>query len=82
MWQVILTSEAEKNLKKVPVNINERIKAALQELKRNPFYGKPLKGNLAGRFSARVGDYRIVYRQKSENHEIWILYVRHRREAY
>jgi len=82
MWQVILTPEAEKNLKKLPYNIQERVKTALKELRNNPFYGKPLRGNLAGRFSARVGDYRIVYRQKSEQHEIWILYIRHRREAY
>lgn len=82
MWQVFLTSEAEKGIKKLPQNIQERVKDMLREIAKNPLAGKFLKGSLAGRFSARVGDYRIVSHKKNEKNEIWILYVRHRKDAY
>lgn len=81
-WKVFLTPEAEKNLKKLPKNIQEKALNVLNELSRDPFFGKPLKWNLKGRFSARIGDYRIVYKQEIDNHRILVLFIRHRREAY
>ena len=43
-------------------------------------YGKPLKGNLAGYWALRVGDYRVVY--KIVKREVWIYAVIHRKDVY
>ena len=81
-WQAFLTHEAEKNLKKLPANIIERVKDAIREISINPLTGKPLKGNLKGQYSFRLGDYRIVYIPEERKHCIFVLYIRHRRDAY
>ena len=44
--------------------------------------GKPLRGELAGIWSARRGTYRVLYRVLEESHEVVVLSVQHRRDAY
>lgn len=44
--------------------------------------GKPLRGDLAGIWSARRGTYRVLYRINHEPHEVVVLRVEHRRDAY
>lgn len=44
--------------------------------------GKPLRGDLAGIYSARRGTYRILYRINDANHEVVVLRVDHRRAVY
>ena len=44
--------------------------------------GKPLRGELAGVWSARRGTYRVLYRVLEESHEVVVLSVQHRRDAY
>lgn len=45
-------------------------------------YGKPLKGNLAGVWRYRVGDYRLFADIKDNVLTIFIFEVGHRREVY
>jgi mRNA interferase RelE/StbE len=44
--------------------------------------GKPLRGELAGIWSARRGTYRVVYRLREEQREVVVVRVDHRREVY
>lgn len=44
--------------------------------------GKQLRGELAGIWSARRGTYRVLYRIADEPHEVVVLRVEHRRDAY
>jgi mRNA interferase RelE/StbE len=44
--------------------------------------GKPLRDDLAGIWSARRGTYRVLYRINDEAHEVVVLRVEHRRDAY
>lgn len=44
--------------------------------------GKPLRDDLAGIWSARRGTYRILYRIREDEHEVVVLRVEHRRDAY
>ena len=44
--------------------------------------GKPLRDDLAGVWSARRGTYRVLYRIKEDSHEVVVLRVEHRRDAY
>lgn len=44
--------------------------------------GKPLRGDLAGVWSARRGTYRVLYRIHERRREVVVLRVKHRRDAY
>lgn len=44
--------------------------------------GKPLQGELEGRWSARRGDYRIVYRLDEPTKTMYVLKVGHRSDVY
>jgi mRNA interferase RelE/StbE len=82
-WAVFFAHEAQKNLKKVPAFVIEKTKAATLEIAQAPFSaGKPLRGELKGYFSFRIGDYRLVYVLNKKKRQVYVLYVRHRREAY
>lgn len=60
----------------------ERIEAALISLSENPFQGKPLKHDFKGKYSLRVGPYRIIYKVVREMVTIFIFDIGHRRNAY
>lgn len=63
-------------------DIRRRLAKAVQErLSSHPeSYGKPLRGDLAGYWTLRTGDYRVVYRVVK--HEVWIFAVINRRDVY
>jgi mRNA-degrading endonuclease RelE of RelBE toxin-antitoxin system len=44
--------------------------------------GKPLRGDLAGLWSARKGTYRVLYRINDDLREVIVTRVDHRRHAY
>jgi mRNA-degrading endonuclease RelE of RelBE toxin-antitoxin system len=44
--------------------------------------GKPLRGDLAGIYSARRGTYRVLYRINDALREVIVLRIDHRRDAY
>jgi len=44
--------------------------------------GKPLRGDLAGIWSARRGTYRVLYRLRDNPREVVVLRVDHRKDAY
>ncbi len=44
--------------------------------------GKPLRGELAGIWSARRGTYRVLYRLIEHPREVVVVRIEHRRDAY
>ena len=44
--------------------------------------GKPLRGELAGLWSARRGTYRVLYRLPDDAREVVVVRIDHRRDAY
>lgn len=50
-------------------------------LERRRLVGNPLRGELAGTWSARRGTYRVLYRILEESHEVVVLSVRPRRDG-
>lgn len=44
--------------------------------------GKPLVGDLAGLYSARRGEFRVIYEIRDERVVVRVLSIRHRRDAY
>ncbi len=51
-------------------NLKKKIKASLRLLLKAPFSGKPLKDQLTGLWSYRIGNIRIIYRIKVHALEI------------
>ncbi|MCL2464992.1 MAG: type II toxin-antitoxin system RelE/ParE family toxin [Micrococcales bacterium] len=44
--------------------------------------GHPLRDELVGHWSARRGEYRVIYRIDDEQVVVLVVYVAHRRDAY
>lgn len=49
-------------LRRLPPSIKQKVRAALDLLVDTPHEGKPLRGDLTGLWSLRVGRFRIIYR--------------------
>lgn len=44
--------------------------------------GKPLRGRLQGRHSARRGEFRVIYRIDDDRILVEVIAIQHRRDAY
>jgi len=73
MAQVALTIEAAEQFADLPRAIQSRINDIIVRLAQWPNVSgaKPLKGDLAGSFRIRTGDYRIVFRVSGEKVTVW-----------
>ena len=76
------TREAKKRIEKLDPSVKQIIKKAIESLSLNPYRGKPLAYELAGLYSLRTSDYRIIYRVREKELIIIIITVGHRREIY
>ncbi|MCL6436436.1 MAG: type II toxin-antitoxin system RelE/ParE family toxin [Leptolyngbyaceae cyanobacterium HOT.MB2.61] len=82
-YRIEFLKTAQKELLKLPKEIQQRIAAQLDALLIDPYPPdtKKLK-NGNGRFRIRVGDYRIIYRIEEEALVILIIKIGHRRNIY
>jgi len=55
---------------------------ALKEIKENPFIGKPLTRELTGRFSYKLGVFRVIYKVNKKDKLVEIIAVGHRATVY
>jgi len=84
-YELVVTSPAARALSD---QLPEAVAAAVIEflataLVREPRrVGKPLRGDLAGIWSARRGTYRILYRVREDPREVVVLRIEHRRDVY
>ena len=64
MANVVLTPEAAEGLEDLPLVIHVRVLRLLERLAKWPAVSgaKPLRGELAGRYRLRTGDYRVQFR--------------------
>lgn len=81
-YTIKFTKEAKKKIQKLDPLIKPVIKKAIESLAENPYRGKPLSYDLAGLYSLRTSDYRIIYRVNGEELVIIVITVGHRREIY
>lgn len=82
MYRLFYTAEAKKQIAKLDERLKVKIKEALEQIAENPLSGKVLSQELKGRFSYRVGDYRIIYRVYHQEITILVLTIGHRRDVY
>ena len=59
-----------------------RVASVFDDLQHDPYQGKPLKGELKGRYSYRIGSYRIVYLIHRQELLVLVIDVGHRRDIY
>jgi mRNA-degrading endonuclease RelE of RelBE toxin-antitoxin system len=70
------------------IDLPEAVAAACAEfifgpLAENPHrVGKPLRDELAGSYSARRGQYRVIYEIHEDRVAVRVITIRHRRDAY
>ena len=62
--------------------IYKRVASVLDGLEKDPYQGKALKGQLKGRYSYRVGSYRIIYSVHQHILTVYVIDVGHRRDVY
>jgi mRNA-degrading endonuclease RelE of RelBE toxin-antitoxin system len=79
---VVLSSLAQEQLADLPLAIIPRILALVARLANWPEVSglKRLKGDLAGRFRIRTGDYRLIFRV--EPTQVVIESIGHRKDIY
>ncbi|MFH1902446.1 MAG: type II toxin-antitoxin system RelE/ParE family toxin [Candidatus Omnitrophota bacterium] len=79
--QVEYKISVRRDVKKIDKPEARRIRDSLElKLQQDPSAGEPLKGDLAGLFKLRFGDYRVIYAKTKEG--ILVLRIRHRKNAY
>lgn len=82
MYKLRITDRAEKELKKISLSHQEAILAAFEVLRDDPYLGKPLTRELTGRYSYRMGIYRIIYTINEQDKIVSILTAGHRATVY
>ena len=82
MYKLHIASKAKKELRKISRIHQEAIISAFEELKEDPFIGKPLTRELTGRFSYRVGVYRIIYKINDKDKIVYVISAGHRSTVY
>jgi len=82
MFKLYVSKKAEKRLKLLKRTHQKAIVSALQEIQEDPYCGKPLSRDLTGRFTYKVGVYRIIYHINEQNQTIRVLNAGHRGSVY
>jgi mRNA interferase RelE/StbE len=84
-YRIELTGAAKKALTDV---LPEALAVACLEFIRGPLaenphrVGKPLRGQLAGRYSARRGEFRVIYQIFEDRVVVRVIHIGHRRNVY
>lgn len=84
-YAILMSPRARRAL---DVDLPESVAAACAEfifgpLAENPHrVGRPLRDGLAGRYSARRGEFRVIYEIRESQVVVRVITIRHRRDAY
>jgi mRNA interferase RelE/StbE len=83
-FEIELTPEARRHLNRLPDKVRHAALALMQSaMSDNPHrVGKPLVGELEGLWSARRGDYRVVYEIDDDANVVVVLRVQYRGDVY
>lgn len=81
-WEVVYTLTAKAAIRKLDPGTRNKVRAAVEELSRDPLQGKPLSFTLKGLRSWRTGDWRIIYKAEAERVVVVVVTLGHRRDVY
>lgn len=79
---VLLALEAQADYDELPATIQARVNTVIERLKNWPNVSgaKPLRGELAGHYRIRTGDWRVLFRPVTPR--LLIVRIAHRRDVY
>ena len=77
-----ISNNANKNIKRLPLKIQNKVDKAFDKIKLNPITGFRLAGELSEQYKYRMGDYRIIYSFNSKLSRVEIHKVEHRQGVY
>lgn len=81
-YELIVSPKAENQLKKISRNHQKLLIETFGEIIEDPLLGKPLGRELTGKFSLRVGVYRLVYKVDQIDKRVIVLRIGHRGKVY
>jgi mRNA interferase RelE/StbE len=85
MYEVLLHPDAQKVYINADKALAKKIARCLQQLEQNPRFHpniKALKGDFAGYYRYRIGDYRVIYSIEDKLVQVFVAAIVHRSEAY
>jgi mRNA interferase RelE/StbE len=85
MYEVLLYPDAQAAYASADKALAKKIAKCLQQLEQTPLFHpniKALKGNYAGYYRYRIGDYRVIYSVDEEVVKVFVLTISKRGEAY
>jgi len=85
MYEIVINREAQDFFEEASASLQKKLDRCFHTIKTYPRYHpniKPLKGELAGYYRYRVGDYRVVYSINEEKQQIIVIVIAHRRQVY
>ncbi|NJE55606.1 type II toxin-antitoxin system RelE/ParE family toxin [Thermococcus sp. 21S9] len=81
-YEVVLSRNALKYIKKLPPTDRERIKGALLKLSQNPWFTQYKKLRGYPFYRIRVGDYRIIYSVDEDSKTVYVVRIGRRENVY
>jgi len=85
MYAVNYTNSAKKDLMKLPSDVQERIRYAIEELQENPRHRDVKKLTTSSKsqeYRIRVGDYRVKFLIHDDILMIFVIKIAHRKNVY
>jgi mRNA interferase RelE/StbE len=83
MYRVIVERSAEKDLRRLPLDMRFRVADPLRSLANDPrLVGSRKLAGTKHDWRIRVGDYRVIYEIADSIRVVRVYRVRHRRDAY
>jgi mRNA-degrading endonuclease RelE of RelBE toxin-antitoxin system len=82
-WRLVIAGAAARDIERLPEKYATAVVELLPTIAANPKrIGKPLRFELEGRWVARRGPYRIIYRLDEKPRTVTVLAVAHRVDVY
>ena len=85
MYEVLLHPDAQKVYVNADTALANKIARCLEQLEQTPRLHpniKALKGDYAGYYRCRIGDYRVIYSIDDEVVQVFVVVIAHRSQVY
>ena len=81
-WRLIITPRVQSSLRAFPPEAKRYIREALDEIRKDPWVGKPLRDELAGLHSFRTRRFRVIYQIQRHVVTVVVIAVGPRKTVY
>lgn len=82
MYKIIIAKNVRKDIFLLKKRYQVAFVNTLKELKVDPKLGKPLTRELVGKYSIKIGAYRLIYKLNQKDRIVNVITVGHRSTVY